>query len=188
MLSTSVPISAPMYTSSAGGAFAFGQNVDMPSTFDFGASGLSSPPTADHQRQHQPEPAFFSSAMWQQPVHPTATDDAFFSPPQLETPSFVAPPASDSIPSLHHSPGSLNNGRSSSASSHSSPEPTTSVKKRKSPSDDDDSSQQQDVKREKGQPPKKTAHNMIEKRYRNNLNDKIAALRDSMFVIPCRRA
>jgi len=28
--------------------------------------------------------------------------------------------------------------------------------------------------------PKKTAHNMIEKRYRNNLNDKIAALRDSV--------
>ncbi|KAL1894468.1 hypothetical protein Cpir12675_003645 [Ceratocystis pirilliformis] len=29
-------------------------------------------------------------------------------------------------------------------------------------------------------PPKKTTHNMIEKRYRNNLNDKIAALRDSI--------
>lgn len=28
--------------------------------------------------------------------------------------------------------------------------------------------------------PKKTAHNMIEKRYRTNLNDKIAALRDSV--------
>jgi hypothetical protein len=33
--------------------------------------------------------------------------------------------------------------------------------------------------------PKKTAHNMIEKRYRNNLNDKIAALRDA---VPCLRA
>jgi len=30
------------------------------------------------------------------------------------------------------------------------------------------------------QQPKKTAHNMIEKRYRTNLNDKIAALRDSV--------
>ncbi|KKA31064.1 hypothetical protein TD95_002562 [Thielaviopsis punctulata] len=29
-------------------------------------------------------------------------------------------------------------------------------------------------------PPKKTTHNMIEKRYRNNLNDKIAALRDAI--------
>ncbi|KAI8680604.1 hypothetical protein LRP88_04606 [Fusarium phalaenopsidis] len=34
--------------------------------------------------------------------------------------------------------------------------------------------------RRHGSPPKKTAHNMIEKRYRTNLNDKIAALRDSV--------
>jgi hypothetical protein len=33
--------------------------------------------------------------------------------------------------------------------------------------------------------PKKKAHNMIEKRYRTNLNDKIAALRDS---VPALRA
>ncbi|KEY66883.1 hypothetical protein S7711_05237 [Stachybotrys chartarum IBT 7711] len=33
---------------------------------------------------------------------------------------------------------------------------------------------------EDGKPVKKTAHNMIEKRYRTNLNDKIAALRDSV--------
>lgn len=33
--------------------------------------------------------------------------------------------------------------------------------------------------------PKKTAHNMIEKRYRNNLNDKISALRDA---VPSLRA
>lgn len=31
-----------------------------------------------------------------------------------------------------------------------------------------------------GRPVKKTAHNMIEKRYRTNLNDKIAALRDAV--------
>ncbi|KAK9385679.1 hypothetical protein V1515DRAFT_607546 [Lipomyces mesembrius] len=33
--------------------------------------------------------------------------------------------------------------------------------------------------------PKKTAHNMIEKRYRNNLNDKIAALRDCVPALRC---
>ncbi|CAI6098009.1 unnamed protein product [Clonostachys chloroleuca] len=33
---------------------------------------------------------------------------------------------------------------------------------------------------EDGKPVKKTSHNMIEKRYRNNLNDKIAALRDAV--------
>lgn len=34
--------------------------------------------------------------------------------------------------------------------------------------------------RESSALPKKTAHNMIEKRYRNNLNDKIASLRDAV--------
>jgi hypothetical protein len=50
----------------------------------------------------------------------------------------------------------------------------TNLKKRKS---DDSEESRGDSK---GGPPKKTAHNMIEKRYRTNLNDKIAALRDSV--------
>lgn len=39
-------------------------------------------------------------------------------------------------------------------------------------------------------PVKKTAHNMIEKRYRTNLHDKIAALRDSVpsLRIMCKSA
>ncbi|KAI1260218.1 hypothetical protein F5Y18DRAFT_420323 [Xylariaceae sp. FL1019] len=49
------------------------------------------------------------------------------------------------------------------------------ARKRKSSEDDDDEEDDED-----GQPIKKTAHNMIEKRYRTNLNDKIAALRDSV--------
>lgn len=53
-------------------------------------------------------------------------------------------------------------------------------KKRKSPTEDDDEDSLPSGKRDKGGPPKKTAHNMIEKRYRTNLNDKIAALRDSV--------
>lgn len=45
----------------------------------------------------------------------------------------------------------------------------------------DDSGQQQTTSPANGRKqPKKTAHNMIEKRYRTNLNDKIAALRDSV--------
>ncbi|KAI3333888.1 helix-loop-helix DNA-binding domain-containing protein [Ustulina deusta] len=50
------------------------------------------------------------------------------------------------------------------------------TRKRKSSAEDDDDDDDDDTH----QPVKKTAHNMIEKRYRTNLNDKIAALRDSV--------
>ncbi|KAL6806637.1 hypothetical protein GGI42DRAFT_321724 [Trichoderma sp. SZMC 28013] len=50
-------------------------------------------------------------------------------------------------------------------------------RKRKIPADDLDDD---DLLEEGGKPVKKTAHNMIEKRYRTNINDKIAALRDSV--------
>jgi len=63
-------------------------------------------------------------------------------------------------------------------SSVSSPEGPDNSRKRKSSAeadeDDDDGSN------DKHPPVKKTAHNMIEKRYRTNLNDKISALRDSV--------
>ena len=49
-------------------------------------------------------------------------------------------------------------------------------KKRKIQDEDED----EDEYEEDGKPVKKSAHNMIEKRYRNNLNDKIAALRESV--------
>lgn len=60
-----------------------------------------------------------------------------------------------------------------------SPDPSKpGSRKRKSSADEDDLDDEED---EDGQQPvKKTAHNMIEKRYRTNLNDKIAALRDSV--------
>lgn len=50
-------------------------------------------------------------------------------------------------------------------------------RKRKSSADVEDEDDEEDPA---GGPIKKTAHNMIEKRYRTNLNDKIAALRDSV--------
>ncbi|KAI9151728.1 Sterol regulatory element-binding protein [Paramyrothecium foliicola] len=52
----------------------------------------------------------------------------------------------------------------------------TNSRKRKVSADPDDEEEED----EDGKPIKKTAHNMIEKRYRTNLNDKIAALRDSV--------
>ncbi|KAH9907343.1 helix-loop-helix DNA-binding domain-containing protein [Xylariomycetidae sp. FL2044] len=68
------------------------------------------------------------------------------------------------------------------ASTMSSPESQLQLaklnpRKRKSSADVDDEDEFDDVD---GHPVKKTAHNMIEKRYRTNLNDKIAALRDSV--------
>ncbi|KAK3381448.1 hypothetical protein B0H63DRAFT_204959 [Podospora didyma] len=57
--------------------------------------------------------------------------------------------------------------------------PKSGSRKRKSSAEvDDDDDDDDDL--DGHQPVKKTAHNMIEKRYRTNLNDKIAALRDSV--------
>jgi hypothetical protein len=58
----------------------------------------------------------------------------------------------------------------------SSPESSSqrNSKKRKSSTENDEGQTRE------GKPVKKTAHNVIEKKYRNNLNDKIVALRDSV--------
>ncbi|KAK0709603.1 hypothetical protein B0T26DRAFT_654433 [Lasiosphaeria miniovina] len=88
----------------------------------------------------------------------------------------------------YHSPKSAGSPDSGVSGSHdkgagSSPdfaEPSKSgSRKRKSSAEvDDDDDDDDDL--DGHQPVKKTAHNMIEKRYRTNLNDKIAALRDSV--------
>jgi hypothetical protein len=175
--STSVP--APMYSQPGDIPFTFGQSIDASPAFDFNGHALSSPADADVQQN-----GFYSPPMWQQQQQ-QAMANSFFSPSRFDPSGIIAqPPPPASTPSLHHSPESLNNGRASSSSSHSSPEPGTSSKKRKILEDDDeDEDRLASGKRERGQPPKKTAHNMIEKRYRNNLNDKIAALRDSKSSI-----
>jgi len=76
--------------------------------------------------------------------------------------------------------------RSPTSSTASSPEPCTdNMRKRKSSADDEEDEDEDDESPPAGSgrrhpPIKKTAHNMIEKRYRTNLNDKITALRDSV--------
>jgi hypothetical protein len=75
-----------------------------------------------------------------------------------------------------------------SPSASSSDEPHANQRKRKSFADDDDDEEYGSPEHSSNgrhPPVKKTAHNMIEKRYRTNLNDKIAALRDS---VPSLRA
>jgi hypothetical protein len=180
--SNTIPISASMYSQPGDIPFTFGQSIDASPAFDFNGNTLSSPADAEVQQQN----GFYSPPLWQQQQqqqHQQIPDNNFFSPSRFDPSNFVAPPSA-STPSLRHSPNSLNNGRASSSSSHSSPEPVVKSKKRKSVEDDEDDPDLAPAgKKEKGQPPKKTAHNMIEKRYRTNLNDKIAALRDSKFFM-----
>ncbi|ESA43877.1 hypothetical protein GE21DRAFT_585 [Neurospora crassa] len=81
---------------------------------------------------------------------------------------------------------SRNNLKRKSSCSSSSDEEECRPAKRVSLSPPPNSSHSPPIKQEKSTSlpsmtaPKKTAHNMIEKRYRTNLNDKIAALRDSV--------
>jgi hypothetical protein len=78
-----------------------------------------------------------------------------------------------------HSPNSNRSIKSRSVSSpdiHENSQHNERSRKRKSSADADDEEDDDDS----NPPVKKTAHNMIEKRYRTNLNDKIAALRDSV--------
>ncbi|KAH7330400.1 hypothetical protein BKA65DRAFT_509341 [Rhexocercosporidium sp. MPI-PUGE-AT-0058] len=72
----------------------------------------------------------------------------------------------------HNSPHSTASTKSHSISS---PDNNDRSRKRKSSADIEDEEDD-----DSNPPIKKTAHNMIEKRYRTNLNDKIAALRDSV--------
>ncbi|KAK4242723.1 sterol regulatory element-binding protein 1 [Achaetomium macrosporum] len=87
------------------------------------------------------------------------------------------------------SPESASSGQDikAGASSPETAEPSkTNSRKRKSSAEVDDDDDDDELE----QPVKKTAHNMIEKRYRTNLNDKIAALRDSVpsLRIMCKSA
>ncbi|KAI5797452.1 hypothetical protein DFH27DRAFT_562347 [Peziza echinospora] len=79
-------------------------------------------------------------------------------------------------PSSHHSSSSPESGALDSPD-----ESHPRTKKRKSSDTPDlDNSPPPHHTGTRKQQPKKTAHNMIEKRYRTNLNDKIAALRDAV--------
>lgn len=106
-------------------------------------------------------------------------------PKRLQTgPNTLTPAQREQLKSIampshtqYHSP-KCESGSESKGDSSSSPEGPRPAKpasrKRKASADEEDDDDDED------QPVKKTAHNMIEKRYRTNLNDKIAALRDSV--------
>ncbi|KAH7038559.1 hypothetical protein B0J12DRAFT_257764 [Macrophomina phaseolina] len=162
--------------------FTFGEGVENPPAFHFNHN--NSPSVTEPQQQTT---SYFSSdnPVWNNNQTLDQPESGLFSPlsidqQQMQAHSVPQPP--QSTPSLHHSPSSVNSGsdpKTSSSSQQSSPEPVPSGinKKRKSSTEEDSGN---DQKPNKQPPVKKTAHNMIEKRYRTNLNDKIAALRDSV--------
>ena len=132
------------------------------------------------QQQSFPQPPDGSYAA-QTPVRPNVSPEVLSSltPAQQEALKSIAMPAH----LQYHSPKSEPSPQSSTGGGiPSSPDALDSSKansrKRKSSAEEDDDDDDDDD--DNNQPIKKTAHNMIEKRYRTNLNDKIAALRDSV--------
>jgi len=128
----------------------------------------------------------------QQPAENLYSTPLSWTPPQPSTRRFtrLSPEQESELRSIAMPSTSRaaknSNAYPASPSSVSSPEPNSLHRKRKSSveeecSDDDETYDRRSSSGSGRHPPvKKTAHNMIEKRYRTNLNDKIAALRDSV--------
>lgn len=128
------------------------------------------------QQFAQPDGSFGA----QTPVRPNVPPEVLNSltPAQQETLKSIAMPAHLQYhsPKSEPSPQSSTGGGIPSSPDGLDPSKANSRKRKSSAEDDDDDDDDDD----NDQPVKKTAHNMIEKRYRTNLNDKIAALRDSV--------
>lgn len=163
-------------------AFNFGNMNDTTSSFDF---GLNAPESHGLPQTQKGEA---SNAMWPLPSNASAQDDLDL-PALSYDPSFQLPsggPGSVTTPSLHHSPESTTDKRTS-LSSQTSPDPPKKRGGRKRKAEVDKEPQNDNGDSQDGDEPpvKKTSHNVIEKRYRNNLNDKIVELRQS---VPALRA
>lgn len=128
---------------------------------------------------------------WEPPINNDTRVDTVANPPftTMRPMSTLTPAQHEKILNIampqhlqyrnQHSPNSTASNKSRSISSPDTQDHTEERgRKRKSSSDQDDDEDADGD--EHGPPVKKTAHNMIEKRYRTNLNDKIAALRDSV--------
>ncbi|THY00899.1 hypothetical protein D6D02_08762 [Aureobasidium pullulans] len=177
----------------ADAAFDFGQpdakTDDLP--FLFGADSNSLQPIVDHLNTDPKEPSASSSSLWPpigQNIDAPAQSD-LLAPIILASNDYPASgPASVSSTSQHRSsPASTSHARTSISSISPAPEQADQpVKKKGGRKRKVSQSDEEQQSPEDGGPPiKKTSHNVIEKRYRNNLNDKIAELRDS---VPSLRA
>lgn len=170
----------------------FPDNWNVPTTAAFPAHSLQYRPRTDDLPQFQQGPPtldFFGPFAHLQPTSLADTSSrpgpgpvamSNLTPAQQEQLKNIAMPAHlqyqspKSEPSQPSPQSSIGDGMKLASPDPSKP----GSRKRKSSADEDDMDDEDD---EDGQQPvKKTAHNMIEKRYRTNLNDKIAALRDSV--------
>lgn len=163
------------------GFLQFGPDRGSDPVFDF--NGYSTSPT-QARRQNSGE---YSQYGWGNRQQEQRNDF----PTWQQAPTQQAPQQMPPQPQLRspiQTAGSPLRHSMSPSASHSSPDsrgdshsddnvPPPRSKKRKTSTDD--SAEPQPATNGRKQP-KKTAHNMIEKRYRTNLNDKIAALRDSV--------
>jgi hypothetical protein len=170
-LGLSSPDSAQMgIMASSGMPYTFGQTVTSAPAFSFSPDALISPALSQGQQTMYPDPSAWGS---RSPLDPTGS--ALVSPMAFDgqRPFANGHAQALSASSVHHSPDSaISPSVSDSPSENGTP---VNEKKRKSQGSDYEAGSSG-----KGAPIKKTAHNMIEKRYRTNLNDKIAALRDSV--------
>ncbi|KAG0131624.1 hypothetical protein HOY82DRAFT_329097 [Tuber indicum] len=172
------------------GTYPFGKEND--SLFDFtnyagsgsvgqaqGSNPESYPPLAWRNQAQQRED--FTSIGWQSPPQAQQVPQQRQQQRPQQTPQSQEP-VNNMSPSSSHRTSSSPDSRahdSHSDDNNAIPRP----KKRKTSTDDvapDGGSSAPAPTTGRKQQPKKTAHNMIEKRYRTNLNDKIAALRDSV--------
>ncbi|UKZ50152.1 hypothetical protein TrVGV298_004408 [Trichoderma virens] len=150
-------------------------------------------PRQQQHQQQQPDSVAFGlpnidpTAVFLSGVAPTKRG-APVSKPSLRSVTALSPALQEQLrniampPHLQYgSPKSASSPESAKTGAASSPDVSGSSlkdsRKRKISADDLDDD---DLLEEGGKPIKKTAHNMIEKRYRTNINDKIAALRDSV--------
>lgn len=163
--------------------FLFGMGNDAASGFDFNQ-------TATFQPVHPGMPKIDTNAAWTLPSNAPPQNVTLSALSNEYTQQFpAAGPASVTTPSLHYSPETSSHNRTSISSNSTSPNPPKKRggRKRKAEVEQEPEQREENGDSQDGDEPpvKKTSHNVIEKRYRNNLNDKIVELRNS---VPSLRA
>lgn len=161
-------------------AFNFGESKNEDAPFLFGGEA-SLQPIVDHLRSNDQDiPSLWPTDAPQEHSQILSS----FTLPSNDFPVSTAPPSV----ATQRSPASTSQPRTSISSLSPAPEQPAPKKKggrKRKSSSGDESKSGSGASPEDGPPVKKTSHNVIEKRYRNNLNDKIQELRDS---VPSLRA